>query len=670
MYQSYENKFYLSTTDSSILVYEVIEDPFSINLILTRKKLFSKPVEKMLVVSILDTILVLADDLVHLLDLYTFDLHNTIVKTKGATSIALWPPLQSMHSEEPIKKPSVLPNAKFCVVIKKKLMFFIVSPSATTEVSSLNLNGTIKDVLWIVHVDSGATQEVFSTNFSVMPSLSFKVPKNLPIMCLIEDHSITFLDLCFCMSLDNYSIRDKPIEWSEIPISVCYYSPYVVANLPTKFEVRSFRTQALVQTFQLPHAFRMVPGDIITVASPNSVWRLLPLDFEDQIEQLIEMNKFEEAEKLIEELEFPSKEDQISNIIRVKGLEAHYKFTQLHQYEEAIKTLEDLNASPLDVINLFPDLAINEDNDVSPEPVPASEKNAIIQLMHYLTDQRTKLNKFRSIKGNANTKQFEESIYLSQVIDTTLLKVYLKINDSFARSLLRIDNNCLVEECEVLLKEYKKPLLLVELYKNKGLNKMALEYLSKSIESPTREDYIVEFLKRLNSMDINLIFEYATSLMKADPEIGIKIFTENENLLDTKVRLKVFKFIESFDFKCSRIYLEKVIEENVEEDPEFTEMLIFSYIKEIRSAPPLSIIKLFKVSSVLIFAFCGILDSELTESLEKLLRLDLNSYSLTNVLDFFDKDDPGTIKKYFLANCSSFQLTRSTASCAKDNSIK
>lgn len=50
----------------------------------------------------------------------------------------------------------------------------------------------------------------------------------------------------------------------------------------------------------------------------------------------------------------------MANIIRVRGLHAHYKFTQLHKYEESITMLQELQASPLDVINLYPDLAVDD----------------------------------------------------------------------------------------------------------------------------------------------------------------------------------------------------------------------------------------------------------------------------------------------------------------------
>jgi hypothetical protein len=41
------------------------------------------------------------------------------------------------------------------------------------------------------------------------------------------------------------------------------------------------------------------------------IWRLLPLDFDDQIDELIANKRFTEASAFIEELDFESEEDKV-----------------------------------------------------------------------------------------------------------------------------------------------------------------------------------------------------------------------------------------------------------------------------------------------------------------------------------------------------------------------
>lgn len=152
-------------------------------------------------------------------------------------------------------------------------------------------------------------------------------------------------------------------------------------------------------------------------------------------------------------------------------------FTTLHRYQDAIDMLSGLEASPVDVINLYPEFQhiaddfsngstrapyIDPKNEDKEDPgnqesqyrddQKASPMESLIPLMHYLMEQRNTLIKFRADAPNSTTAEnIEESLYLSRVIDTTLLCLYLRVNESFASSLLRIRNFCDLDECEKLL---------------------------------------------------------------------------------------------------------------------------------------------------------------------------------------------------------------------------
>ena len=70
---------------------------------------------------------------------------------------------------------------------------------------------------------------------------------------------------------------------------------------------------------------------------------------------------------------------------------------------------------------------------------------------------------------------------LAQVIDTSLLKCYLQTNEAMIAPLLRLDNNCHVEECERVLKKAKKYAELVSLYQNKGIHKKGTSFARKHL---------------------------------------------------------------------------------------------------------------------------------------------------------------------------------------------
>ena len=70
---------------------------------------------------------------------------------------------------------------------------------------------------------------------------------------------------------------------------------------------------------------------------------------------------------------------------------------------------------------------------------------------------------------------------LAQVVDTSLLKCYLQTNEAMIAPLLRLDNNCHVEECERVLKKAKKYAELVSLYQNKGIHKKGTSFARKQL---------------------------------------------------------------------------------------------------------------------------------------------------------------------------------------------
>ncbi len=67
-----------------------------------------------------------------------------------------------------------------------------------------------------------------------------------------------------------------------------------------------------------------------------------------------------------------------------------------------------------------------------------------------------------------------------QIVDTTLLKCYLKTNASLASSLLRLqDNQCHMEETVRALKKNHKYAELVIFYNTKGAHEKALKLIKE-----------------------------------------------------------------------------------------------------------------------------------------------------------------------------------------------
>lgn len=111
---------------------------------------------------------------------------------------------------------------------------------------------------------------------------------------------------------------------------------------------------------------------------------------------------------------------------------------------------------------------------------------------------------------------------LLQIIDTTLLKCYLQTNDALVAPLLRL-NHCHLAETERTLKKYGKHNELIILYQTKGQHRRALELL----QNEGSVERTVVYLQHLGSEHMGLILEFADWVLKAAPEEGLKIFTED-----------------------------------------------------------------------------------------------------------------------------------------------
>ncbi|PIA15669.1 hypothetical protein COEREDRAFT_81806 [Coemansia reversa NRRL 1564] len=100
---------------------------------------------------------------------------------------------------------------------------------------------------------------------------------------------------------------------------------------------------------------------------------------------------------------------------------------------------------------------------------------------------------------------------MAQMVDTTLLKVYLECSPGLLGPLLRVQNFCDVEQSEGLLLERGHFLELVDLYHGKGLYRNALQLLHTqgSVPGSLHGTYsTVRYLLRLPADQFDLILEY------------------------------------------------------------------------------------------------------------------------------------------------------------------
>ncbi|KAI8838816.1 CNH domain-containing protein [Chytriomyces cf. hyalinus JEL632] len=623
---SYDGRLLIATTSQSLLKYALSDSPsFDIRLADSRKDFAKKNVESMAVAS--GFLLAVDGGVVASFSLDSLTLREYIPATKGASLLAVCP-AESRDASE---------NSLVAIVVKKRILIYSVSldgsmrcvkelatPERAHVLVWLNANTIAcahpKRGYFTVAVDSNTTTDLFKFNnslFSAATGASAKIgiailPKGQ--LLLTRNNSGVFVNS------DGSPLIERDLEWSGPPDSITYSSPYVMALIAGAVEVRSLTTGGVVQRIDFPGALSMSVGgeSLIHIASSNCIWRLLPVSFEDQIEHLIASNQFNEAQRLIEELEFSSEDEKISNIIRVRGLYAHHMFTVERKYEEAISLLSELRASPIDIVNLFPQFSLL---GPSSDP-PVTDKTALATLKDYLLSQRQILSKLRRLHQRPNTLPWnqipppstspltgttaatiaavsslfsgsdhgvpdsipipenmianaDDALFLSSVVDTTLLKVYLLVNEGLVGSLVRVENFCDIQEAENALKQSRKYRELIDFYYGKGLHRKALENLDEP-------DAIMQYLHRLNIVaHVDLFLEFSEPIFNRNVDEGLNIFTERYEDVPLKTHLRIIDFFERKSAQLETRYLEYLIGNLDSERPEFHDRIVLLYLQRL-----------------------------------------------------------------------------------------
>lgn len=162
---------------------------------------------------------------------------------------------------------------------------------------------------------------------------------------------------------------------------------------------------------------------------------------------------------------------------------------------------------------------------------------------------------------------------LLTLIDTVLFKTYLYYFPSMVSPLLCVENFCDYNIVVNELRSRHKFQELVYFYFQRGRHEEALVFLTKlcarvkeNKDSAEIQDgikvLILDYLKRLPSQYLDLVFEYTEWLLTefgTSKEILEEIFLNDNPLCAKRDQLKVYQFINRFDKVISLQYLEFII---------------------------------------------------------------------------------------------------------------
>ncbi|XP_006825770.1 vam6/Vps39-like protein [Saccoglossus kowalevskii] len=593
----------VGTKQGHLLVYSIKsasgDERFAVNLLRSNKSFAKKPIQQLTCVPEFQILISLSDNVISVHDLTGYSHITALNKTRGATLFAV-----DLQKEKSLSGGCTY-KLRMCVAVKRKLQLFYWQNRDFHELQSdLGVPDVPKSMSWCVNslcvgfkrdyflikLDGGL-KELFPTGKQLEPTVTRLAEDKL---ALGRDEMSIFIDS------EGAPTQKYALTWNDIPIIIEYDAPYMIAVLPRYVEIRTIEPRLLVQSIDLqkPRFITLGSGHVY-IASSHFVWRLVPVPITVQIRELLQDKQFELALHLADMTD-EVEADKQRRIQHIQNLYAFDLFSQ-HRFEESMQIFGKLGTDPAQVIGLFPDLLPQDyrnqlEYPSKPPELSGSElEKGLLGLIEYLTHKRNEIVKHMSqelsnpmaiVQGSTTIRSKKQ---LSQIVDTTLLKCYLQTNDALVAPLLRLkDNNCHIEESERVLKKHQKYSELIILYQKKGLHRKALDLLLRQSQKPNSplkgHDRTVQYLQHLGSDHFDLISDFALWVLKAYPEDGLKIFTEDTPEVDGLPRDKVLAYLEQN--ACTRDlavpYLEHIILNCHEDNPEFHNKLIHLYRERVQ----------------------------------------------------------------------------------------
>lgn len=370
-------------------------------------------------------------------DLQTYELHEQLTKTKGATTFAI---TSNIVNDPETGVPSIV--SRLAVAVKRKILLWTwrdMEPES--EVAELVLVSGIKTLTWVsgaklvaglgsnfvmVDIDiSSVTELVGPGSIGGMGgqdtgrlagvgvvSMSYigiggMIPQPLCTrlsdgqILLAKDINTHFIDS------DGNALGRRQIPWSNAPVDIGYTYPFLLALHDSSkgvLEVRNPETLSLLQSVSLPFANIMhIPQPTISlahagkgflVASDRVIWRMEALSYDTQIDALVEQEYLDEAISLLNMLEDALLKDKAGRLRDIKLEKAQGLFGN-RKYRDAMDLFTEISAPPENVIRLYPKLIAGELSSIN-EEAEESEESA--------TDNQPKTDEVQPHVDRANAE--------------------------------------------------------------------------------------------------------------------------------------------------------------------------------------------------------------------------------------------------------------------------
>ncbi|GAP92820.2 putative vacuolar sorting protein 39 domain 1 [Rosellinia necatrix] len=357
------------------------------------EKFSTRAIDQLAIIKEANTLVSLSNYHISLHDLQTYELIETIQRTKNATCFAV---TSNIVKDPATGIPEII--SRLAVAVKRRLLLWSWHESELHDnVAEVVLPEAIRTVTWtsatkvvcgmnsgyaLVDVTTSETQEIagvgagaaggqgsrFGAASMGYMGLGGYVPRPLAArlaegeMLLAKDIHSLFIDA------DGKPLEKRQVPWQSAPESIGYSYPYILAlQPPTKgsLEVRNPETLNLLQTLELAGAAQLYfppptvslahAGKGFHISSDRVVWKMDATDYDTQVQELIEKAQYNEAISVLNMLEDALLKDKIGTTREVKMLKAESLFKQ-RKFRQSLDLFnaDDVHAPPERVLRLYP----------------------------------------------------------------------------------------------------------------------------------------------------------------------------------------------------------------------------------------------------------------------------------------------------------------------------
>ncbi|ERF73382.1 hypothetical protein EPUS_07216 [Endocarpon pusillum Z07020] len=427
--------------------------------LLREKDKFSKhKIEQLAIIKEASILVSLSNGYVSIHDLQSYVLQEQLTKTRGASAFAV---TSNIVKDPSTGVPSIV--SRLAVAVKRRLLLWswqdMELEEGTTEIA---LVSSIRTLTWasgrkivaglnssyvMVDIETQEVKSIFGPgSIGGDPSqeggrlggmgvgtmsyigMGAMIPKPLatPLgegeVLLAKDINTHFIDR------EGESLGRRQIPWRVAPEAVGYSYPYLLALQEASrgtLEVRNPVTLTLLQSISLPGANLLHvaqpnislahAGKGFLVASERTIWRMGALDYDSQIDALVDGDNLDEAISLLGILEDALLHDKEGRLREIKMRKAQRLFDS-KLFQDSLDLFTEVAAPPERVIKLYPriiagDLAEAKEETAkdTPHAEPVIPVRRILSRGHTKTDSSVGSTKSpRKPTNNPSTPQKKE----------------------------------------------------------------------------------------------------------------------------------------------------------------------------------------------------------------------------------------------------------------------